>query len=344
MFVSASLGVLAKNKEIFYGLLVSQLVLGLGFGLIGMYITYKIDYKIWKKYAVHIFIFALLLTASVFLPSVGWSHGGAERWIKLGPVSFQPVEILKFAFIIFFAMWLFHVKNKVEKFKYGILPLMILLSIIGFILLNQPDTKSLILMVLTGTGMLFISGVPIKQIFLVGIVSVLCLGALIFATPYLQKRIQTFLNPSADSRGAAYQVQQSQIAIGSGGLLGRGYGQSIQKFTYLPEPQGDSIFAVVGEEFGFVGSIILVFLYGILGMRGLKIANNAPDEFGRLLVAGIVIMVIAQSFMHIAAVVGVFPLTGVPLVFMSHGGTSLMIYLASMGIILQVSKHNGKNS
>ncbi|MDQ3245086.1 MAG: putative lipid II flippase FtsW, partial [bacterium] len=338
MFVSASLGVLAKNKQIFYGLLFSQLVLGLGFGFIGMYITYKIDYNIWKKCAPYIFVFGLLATLAVFIPTFGWSHGGADRWIKLGPVSFQPVEILKFSFIIFFAMWLSMVKNKVEKIKFGILPLMILLSIIGVILLNQPDTKSFILMTITGLGMLFIAGVPLKQIISVIAIMGLVMTLLVFTTPYLQKRVDTFLNPANDARGSSWQVQQSQLAIGTGGILGRGYGQSIQKFTYLPEPQGDSVFAVVGEEFGFIGSVILILLYAFLGMRGLRIAYKSRDQWSRLLVAGIVIMVVAQSFMHIAAVVGVFPLTGVPLVFMSHGGTSLMIYLSMMGIILQISK------
>lgn len=338
MFVSASLGVLAKNKEIFYGLLKSQLILGIGAGLLGMYLTYKIDYKLWRKYAVHIFIFAVLLTVSVFLPNFGWSHGGAERWIKLGPISFQPAEILKIAFVVFFAMWLSYVKNKVEKFKYGILPLIGILGMLGLILLNQPDTKSFILITTTGIAMLFIAGGRIRQILAIGLLALISLSILVFYTPYLQKRIETFINPSADARGSAYQVQQSQIALGTGGLLGRGYGQSVQKFKYLPEAQGDSIFAVVGEEFGFVGSVLLILLYCVFGLRGLKIANNAPDDFSRLLVFGIVIMVIAQSFMHIAAVVGVFPLTGVPLVFMSHGGTSLMIYLSAMGIILQISK------
>lgn len=338
MFVSASLGVLAKNKDIFYGLLVSQLVLGLGLGFIGMYFTYRINYKIWKKYAPHIFIIALILASLVFIDSIGWSHGGATRWIKLGFISFQPAEILKFAFVIFFAMWLSNVKDKVQKFRFGILPLFILLSIIGVLLLNQPDTKSLILITITGIGMLYVAGAPFKQLFGVTLLAVISLTVLVFYTPYLQKRIETYINPSVDARGASYQVQQSQIAIGSGGLIGRGYGQSIQKFSYLPEPQGDSIFAVLGEEFGFLGSVIIIFLYAVFAIRGLKIANNSPDVFSRLLVSGIVIMVIAQSFMHIAAVVGVFPLTGVPLVFMSHGGTSLMIYLCAMGVILQISK------
>ncbi len=343
MFVSASLGILAKNEKNFYEVLMSQLVLGLCFGSVGMFLAYKIDYKIWRKYALYIFIGSILLTAAVFIPKLGWSHGGALRWMKIGPVSFQPVEFLKFGFIIYFSAWLSWAKNKVQDFKFGILPFGILLTIIAITLLKQPDTKSFILITVTGISMLFISGVPLKYIFGLGFISVVFLGTLVYFTPYLQDRVQTFLDPSSDPQGSSYQVQQSLIAIGSGGIFGRGYGQSVQKFSYLPEPQGDSIFAVIGEEFGFVGGVFVILLYCVFALRGLKIANNSPDLFSRLLVSGIVILVTVQSFMHIASVSGVFPLTGVPLPFMSHGGTSLMIYLTAMGVVLQISKLQTQN-
>lgn len=342
MFVSASLGILAKNATTFYSVLFSQLVLGLGFGIIGMYIALKINYKFWRKYAFYIFLGSILLTAAVFIPTLGWSHGGAERWIKLGPVSFQPVEFLKFGFIMYFAAWLSWAKNKVQDFKFGMLPLGIMLAIIAVILFKQPDTKSFILIFITGISMLFISGVPIKYILGLGLGAVLVLGSLVAFTPYLQERVKTFIDPSQDPRGSSYQIQQSLIAIGSGGITGRGFGQSIQKFSYLPEPQGDSIFAVLGEEFGFVGTVATIMLYLLFALRGLRIGNRSPDLFGRLLVSGIVILITAQSFMNIASITGVFPLTGVPLPFMSHGGTSLMIYLMATGIVLQVSKFSAR--
>lgn len=340
MFVSASLGILAKNEKIFYSVLFSQLVLGLGLGCIGMYLCLKINYKFWRKYSFLIFLGAILLTAAVFIPSFGWSHGGAQRWIKLGSFSFQPVEILKFSFVIYFAAWLSWAKGRVQDFRFGILPFGIMLAIIAVILFKQPDTKSFILIALTGISMLFISGVPMKYILGVGLGAIFVLGSLVFFTPYLQERVKTFIDPSNDPRGSSYQIQQSLIALGSGGIFGRGYGQSIQKFSYLPEPQGDSIFAVIGEEFGFVGALATIFLYILFVLRGFRIANHSPDLFSRLLVSGIVILITVQSFMHIASVTGVFPLTGVPLVFMSHGGTSLMVYLMAMGIVLQVSKFN----
>ncbi|OGI95010.1 cell division protein FtsW [Candidatus Nomurabacteria bacterium RIFCSPLOWO2_01_FULL_42_17] len=342
MFVSASLGILAKNAKTFYSVLFSQLVLGLGVGLALMYFCSKINYKFWRKYSFLIFLGSILLTAAVFIPHFGWSHGGAQRWIELGGFSFQPVEFLKLGFVIYFAAWLSWVKNKVQDFKFGILPFTIMLALIAVILLKQPDTKSFILITVTGIVMLFISGVPIKYILGVGVGGVFLLGTLIFFTPYLQERVKTFIDPSADPRGSSYQIQQSLIAMGSGGIFGRGFGQSIQKFSYLPEPQGDSIFAVVGEELGFVGAASVIFIYVLFALRGFRIGNSAPDLFSRLLVSGIVILITVQSFMHIASITGVFPLTGVPLPFMSHGGTSLMIYLMAIGIVLQVSKSSYK--
>lgn len=342
MFISASLGILAKNEETFFSMLFSQLVLGLGLGFLGMYFSLKINYKFWRKFSLLIFLGSILLTAAVFIPSLGWSHGGAERWIQLGPISFQPVEFLKFTFIICLAAILSSAKKKVRDFKFGILPFFIMIAVTAVILLKQPDTKSFILITTTGISMLFISSVPIKYILGTIFISGLLLGTLIYFKPYLQERVKTFINPSRDAQGSSYQIQQSLIALGSGGLFGRGFGQSIQKFSYLPEAQGDSIFAVLGEELGFVGSSITILLYLLFVLRGFYIANRSPDSFSGLLVYGIVILITAQSFMHIASVVGVFPLTGVPLVFMSQGGTSLMVYMMAIGIVLNISKFSKK--
>ncbi len=338
MFVSASLGVLLKNEKTFYSILFSQLVLGLGLGLVGMYISYRINYKFWRNYSFLIFLGSILLTAAVFIPSLGWSHGGADRWIDLGFTKFQPVEFLKFGFVIYFAAWLSWVKNRVQDFRFGILPFAIMLSIIAFVLLKQPDTKSFILIAVTGVSMLFISGIKFRYIFGIGFLLAFVFGTLVYFTPYLQKRVQTFINPAQDAQGSSYQIQQSFIALGSGGVLGRGFGQSVQKFSYLPEPQGDSIFSVLGEELGFIGAFFVIILYILFLLRGLRIANRTPDLFSGLLVSGIVILITVQSFMHIASNVGVFPLTGVPLVFMSQGGTSLMVYLIAIGIVLNISK------
>ncbi len=342
MFVSASFGILARSEKTFYSVIVSQLVEGLGMGFICLLVCLKIDYKFWRNYSFLIFLGSILLTAAVFVPHIGWNHGGAERWIALGPIKFQPVEFLKFGFIVYFAAWLSWAKSKITDFRFGILPFSIMLAVIAVVLLKQPDTKSFILITLTGISMLFVSGVPVKYIFGSAFLLIIAMSVLVYFTPYLQARVKTFINPSQDGQGSSYQIQQSMIALGSGGVFGRGYGQSVQKFNYLPEPQGDSIFAVLGEEFGIVGTFSIIFLYLLFLLRGLHIANSSPDSFSGLLVFGIVILIVLQSFMHIASVIGVFPLTGVPLVFMSQGGTALMVYMAAVGIVLNISKYQRK--
>ncbi len=341
-FVSASLGILAKSESKFYAVLFNQIVLGLVGGFAALWITMKIPYLFWKKNAFYIFLGTLILTIAVFIPGLGFAHGGAQRWISIGPVSFQPAELLKLGFVIYFATWLAWSQQKNHEMKFKIIPLLVLLGIVAAILLKQPDTKSLILIVAAASGMLFVSGVSWKKISIFIAVGIIGTIGLAFARPYVMDRIKTYLNPSSDPRGSSYQLQQSLIAIGSGGVFGRGLGQSVQKFNYLPEPQGDSVFAVIGEEFGFFGTMILIILYIFLAIRGYKIALLAPDNFSQFLVVGIMTLVIGQSFLNIASLVGLFPLTGVPLVFISHGGTSLFIALAAMGIILNVSRHQKK--
>lgn len=339
-FISSSLGILAKNEGKFYGVLMNQIALGLGGGIVALIAGLKIQYQFWRKYAFYFFLGSIGLTLLVFVPGLGFEHGGARRWVEIGPVSFQPVEFLKIAFVMYFAAWLSWVKHKAQDLRYGAIPLIVLLGIIASVLFFQPDTKSFILVLLTGTAMLVMSGIRWKYLLMLLLVSGIVLGGLVVAKPYLRERVQTFLNPAQDSTGAAWQVQQSFIAIGSGKTFGRGYGQSVQKFGYLPEPQGDSIFAVIGEEYGFVGTTSIVILYMLFALRGLWIANRAPDQFSRLLVTGIVILLTAQSFLNIASIVGLFPLTGVPLVFISHGGTSLALALGAVGIVLNISKYH----
>ncbi len=344
IFISAALAVLSKDQGKFLGILFNQLVLGLGLGLIGMLIVSRINYKLWRKYAFFIFLGSLILTALVFVPGLGFTHGGARRWIEIGSFSFQPVEFLKFGFIIYFAAWLAWARAKVQSFKFGLLPLAIFLGVIAIILFTQPDTKSFILILIAGLAMFLLSGVSWKYIFGLLLAALIGLSILVLFKPYLLDRVETFLNPGRDPQGSSYQLQQSLIAIGSGGIAGRGYGQSIQKFSYLPEPQGDSIFAVLGEEFGFVGSVLLVILFAFFALRGLRIAGRSPDLFSRLLTAGIVIIITAQAFMNMASIMGVFPLTGVPLPFVSHGGTALMITLIATGIVLNISRYQRINN
>lgn len=338
IFSSASLGLLAKETSNYSSVAFSQTVLGLFLGTLGMILAARLDYKYLKKFAFYLLVIAVFLNILVLIPSIGYEHGGARRWLRFAGQSFQPSEVLKFAFIIYFAAWASSVKDRMKSFKEGFLPLVLLLGLCGGLLLLQPDTDTFMLIVATGLGMFIAGGGQWKHVLIILVVGVLGLGFLAFTRPYVMQRIQTFLNPTADSLGASYQIQQSLIAIGSGGLFGTGFGQSVQKYTFLPEPVGDSIFAVAAEEFGFVGSVLLIAIFLLFAIRGLKIAGNVPDAFGRLTVAGIVIMIISQAFVNIGAMLGVLPLSGITLPFVSHGGTSLFISLVEIGVILSISK------
>lgn len=342
MFISASLGILNKSETKFYGVMASQLIYGLLGGFVVLYFGLRIPYKFWRQYSIPIFIASIIVTTLVFVPGLGFAHGGSRRWINIWGFSLQPVEFLKIGFVIYFASWLSWVKGRVKDIRFGLVPLIILLGIITAILINQPDTKSLILITVTGLVMLFVSGFSWKWILGMILVSTLAFIILAFTTPYLKSRINTFLNPNQNGSSSSYQIQQSLIAVGSGGITGRGLGQSIQKFNYLPEPQGDSIFAVIGEEIGFIGSVLIICLYIAFAMRGYRIAHYAPDSFSKLFVIGVITIITAQSFMNIASIIGVFPLTGVPLVFMSQGGTALLIDIGLMGIVLNISKFQKK--
>lgn len=338
IFSSASLGLLAKESSNYSSVAFSQTILGLCLGTVAMVIATKLDSKLWKDTAFWILLAAIALNIAVLFPSIGFAHGGARRWIELGGFSFQPSEFLKFAFIIYFAAWAAGAKDKMHTFMWGFLPLLILLGVCGGLLLLQPDTDTFMIIAVTGMAMFIAAGGRWRYVLMCIVAGIIGLALLAYTRPYVMQRIQTFINPTADALGASYQIQQSLIAIGSGGLFGKGFGQSVQKFTYLPEPVGDSIFAVAAEEFGFVGSVVLLAIFLLFATRGLKIASKVPSVFGRLTVTGIVIMIVAQAFVNIAAMLGVLPLSGITLPFVSHGGTSLFVTLFEVGVVLAISK------
>lgn len=342
IFTSASFGLLSKQASKYSGVVFNQTVFGLTLGTLACMVTSFIDYKSYRKYSLYLYILSVLLTLLVFVPGVGVSLGGATRWIYVGHFSFQPSEFLKIGFIIYFSAWLSGMKDKAHTFKYGFLPFLILMAINSAILLKQPDTDTLLITIFAGLAIYLVGGGRWKYVFILGFCGVLGLGVIASSRPYIMSRISTFINPSADSLGSGYQIQQSLIAVGSGGIFGRGFGQSIQKFNVLPEPIGDSIFAVASEEFGFVGATSIVLLFILFAFRGLKIASNVPDNFGRLMATGIVIMIVSQAFVNIGAMVGVLPLSGITLPFVSHGGTALFMTLAEVGIVLNISKSKRK--
>jgi cell division protein FtsW len=342
IFSSAAMGLLARSGSQYSSVTFSQTVLGLCLGTLAMLLVSRFDYKVWRKYALHLLGFGLLLNILVLIPHIGFEHGGARRWFVFGGISFQPSEVLKLAFVVYFAAWAAKTKGKMSEFKQGFLPLLVLFGITGALLLKQPDTDTFMMIVFAGIAMFLSAGGKWRYIFALAIAGVLGITMLAFMRPYVRERITTFMHPEKNGQGSSYQIQQSLIAIGSGGLFGRGFGQSVQKFNFLPEPIGDSIFAVEAEEFGFAGAATLILLFVFFAVKGLMIASRVTEPFGRLVVVGIVIMITAQAFVNIGAMLGVLPLSGITLPFVSHGGTSLFITLLEVGIVLSVSKTQKK--
>lgn len=339
VFFSAALSVLAQDEGQFYRMLFNQLALGLVGGGICFYFISKLDYRIWKKHALVIFIISILSLLLVFVPGLGFEHGGARRWLDLGPISFQPAELVKLGFVIYAAAWFSWIGEKVKEFQWGLVALMAMVGVVGAILLLQPDTGTLLVIMAAGGAIYFVAGAPWKHIGVLILLAIVGLGALVAVRPYLIDRIQTFVNPGHDPLGSSYQIQQSLIALGSGRVIGRGYGQSVQKFNYLPEPAGDSVYAVLGEEMGFFGTVLILLLYIAFALRGFWIAFRTRTNFGQYLAIGIVVLVIVQSFLNIGSALAVFPLTGLPLIFISQGGSALLFALLEVGIIVNISKH-----
>ena len=338
ILASASMVIAKETLGSPFSYILRQLLLGGGVGGVLFLATISIPYRIYKKLALPGMIFSFLMLAVLFIPELSYSWGGARRWLVFGPISFQPSEFLKLSFVIYLASWLDARRQEVSSISYGMIPFAIMLSIVGMFLVMQPDLGTLGVITLTAVLLYFLGGGKKSQIITLGLLGLAMLYVLVQAAPYRLSRITVFLNPGVDPQGIGYQITQAFIAIGSGGFFGQGFGKSLQKYNYLPEPMGDSIFAVFAEESGFLGATVLVLIFGFIFWRGIMIAKGAPNNFGRFLAAGISISIMTQAFINMAAISGLLPLTGIPLPFVSYGGTSLAMTLTSVGILLNISR------
>ncbi|MBP6858481.1 MAG: cell division protein FtsW [Candidatus Pacebacteria bacterium] len=338
IFLSAALGLLARDGADFSLVALKQavsLVIGVG----AFYLFSRFNYHKLRAAAFFILIGAIIVNLLLFIPGLSLHHGGAARWIDLGFISFQPSEFLKIAFIIYIAAWVHFAKDRISRFKYGVLPYMLIMALLGLLLFAQHDNDTLAIIGFTGLVMLFVAGLPIRHLIITVMLGAVALAGALALQPHALQRIATYFDGAADVQGAGYQVNQSLIAIGSGQFAGKGFGQSIQKFGYLPEPIGDSIFAVAAEEFGFLGSLVLLALYISLAASMFRIGTHTHDSFGSMLAIGLAVLIITESFMNIGAMIGIIPLSGLPLLFVSHGGTALIIILAASGMVANVSKY-----
>jgi cell division protein FtsW len=337
IFLSASLGLLTQSSSSFASIALKQTI-SLGLGIVCFYVFSKMSYVWIRRWALFIFIGAIIINLLLFIPQLSIFHGGASRWIDLGFISFQPSELLKISFIIYLAAWIRFAKDKIVTFRFGLLPYLILVGVLGLLLMAQSDTDTLGIIALTGLIMIFIAGLPWKYVISIILIGIISLSAIIYYRPYVAKRISTYFDINKDASGAGYQINQSLIAIGSGELTGRGVGQSIQKFGYLPQPTDDSVFAVAAEEFGFIGTSILILLYLAFAISILRIGVRSEDIFASYFAIGIGILIVTQSFLNMSVMLNILPLSGLPLLFVSHGGTALIFTLSAAGIVANISK------
>ncbi|MGC4375546.1 stage V sporulation protein E [Fictibacillus sp. Mic-4] len=326
-----------KFKDAFF--FAKRQLLFAGVGVAAMFFIMNIHYHTWQKWSKILLLVCFLLLIVVLIPGIGMVRGGARSWIGIGAFSIQPSEFMKLAMIAFLAKYLAANQKKITSFKKGLLPTLSLVMLAFGMIMLQPDLGTGTVMVGTCIVMIFVAGARIAHFAGLGLLGIAGFVGLIASAPYRMKRITSFLDPWSDPKGSGFQIIQSLYALGPGGLLGLGLGQSRQKFGYLPEPQTDFIFAIISEELGFIGGALVLLLFSLLLWRGIRIALGAPDLFGSFLATGIVAMVAIQVMINISVVTGLIPVTGITLPFLSYGGSSLTLMLASIGVLLNISRY-----
>jgi len=321
---------------------VKRQLIGIGLGAVLMFITSRIPYHFWQRPKIVILGLAIsfVLLVLVIIPGVGVYLNGSRRWLNIAGMSFQPSELAKIASVLYLASTLSYRWKQVEKLWTGIVPLLIVPAVMFLVILQQPNLSTAGSIMIVAVLMMLIAGAPWKHLSLMGAGGLVVGFIYAWTEPYRRERLLSFRDPFAQMSDEGYQLAQSLIAIGSGGLFGRGLGQGRQKYAYLPYPESDFIFAIIGEDFGLFGCLVVILLFLAFTFAGMRIALNAPDRYGCLLAAGLTTLISVQAFINIGVVVGVLPTTGLPLPFFSAGGTSISLLMAAVGIILNVSRGN----
>lgn len=308
-------------------------------GIILLFIISKIDYKLYYKKTNIILLSCIVLLILVLIPGIGVVRNGSRSWFQIASFGIQPSEFTKIALIIFTSKYLEKSNKFLKDYKKGVFPILFILLLLFGLIMLEPDFGTGMIIVITIIAMLFISGVNMKFFIFLGIIGVIGIIGLILIAPYRMDRITSFINPWSDPLGTGFQIIQSLYAIGPGGLFGVGYLNSRQKAFYLPEPQTDFIFSIIAEEFGIVGTLIILLLFSIILIRGIKISLKQTNLFAKYLSFGLIFQLIVQVIMNLSVVIGLIPVTGVTLPFMSYGGSSLLTSLIGIGILLNISKN-----
>ena len=320
---------------------VKKQLIGVGLGAFLMLLTSRIPYSFWQKPRVVMLAltgsFALLVL--VLIPGIGVYVNGSRRWLNIAGLSFQPSELAKIASVMYLASTLSFRLKQVERLWTGILPLLVVPAAMFLLILQQPNLSTAGSIMIVAVLMMLLAGAKWKHLSLMGVAGLAVGFAYAWVEPYRRERLLSFRNPFAQMSDEGYQLSQSLIAIGSGGLFGRGLGQGRQKFSYLPYPESDFIFAIIGEDFGLFGCCVVILLFVAFAVAGMRIALNCQDRYGCLLAAGITAMISVQAFINIGVVVGILPTTGLPLPFFSAGGTSISLLMAAVGILFNISRH-----
>lgn len=307
-------------------------------GIIVMIMFSKIDTKLYYEKSNKILLVCLILLVLVLIPGIGSVRNGSRSWFGIGPFGIQPSEAAKLGLIIFTSKYLTNSNKFLKSYKQGVFPILGITLLIFVLIMLQPDLGTGLILVTSIISLLFIAGVNMKFFLYMGFLGLIGVVILIIIAPYRMDRITSFIDPWSDALGTGFQIIQSLYAIGPGGLLGVGFSNSIQKHFYLPEPQTDFIFSIIAEEFGVLGAFIVVGLFSIILIRGIKIALSTKDQFSKYLAFGMVFQIIFQTIMNLMVVIGLIPVTGVTLPFLSYGGSSLLISMVSMGILLNISR------
>lgn len=313
-------------------------------GLLGFFTALKIDYRVWRKWSVPMMIGTVILLLLVFIPGIGPPLLGAQRWISIGPIFIQPSEIAKLTFLFYLAAWFERRDHLMGNIREGFVPFLMTLGLVAGLVLKQPDLGTTLIIILMSVTVYFSAGGSLRYLAGLGGIGAILLFLVVKLEPYRAQRLTVFLNPDVDPQGISYHIRQAWLAIGSGGIFGLGLGRSQQKFNYLPEPAGDSIFAVMAEELGFIFVVLFIGAWLVLVLRGLRIARHAPDRFGQLTALGIITWLGFQAFLNIGALSGLVPLTGIPLPFMSHGGSALIISMTAIGVMMNISRQTTRSA